>query len=255
LIKNRIASSLFLILLPLAIMAQGRRPQNLPFYDVAPYNFGFTLGVNRMYFSIDHARRFNSEIFTSGEIPDIPNIREALLNTIETNSHYGFMVGIVSNLKLGKHFDLRFIPNLSFGERDITYNIRATTIDGTQEIFNLRKPVQSTFVEFPLLVKYKSARYNNMRSYIIGGVKYSIDLISDARRQDRTEMAIVRVDKNDVYLELGVGFDFYNEYFKLGTEIKMSYGLFDLLIREGNIYTEGIESLRSKIFSLSFNFE
>ncbi|HSW67568.1 MAG TPA: hypothetical protein VLH16_03220, partial [Bacteroidales bacterium] len=99
------------------------------------------------------------------------------------------------------------------------------------------------------------ARYNNMRSYIIGGVKYSIDLISDARRQDRTEMAIVRVDKNDVYLELGVGFDFYNEYFKLGTEIKMSYGLFDLLIREGNIYTEGIESLRSKIFSLSFNFE
>lgn len=240
-------------------MAQRRRPQNLPFYDVAPYNFGFTLGVNRMYFTINHAERFNERVFAGGvnsnEIPDLPQIETAFLNNIETNSHYGFMVGIVSNLKLGRYFDLRFIPSLSFGERDITYKINATLSDGTHELFVQRKPVQSTFVEFPLLVKYKSARYNNIRSYIIGGAKYSIDLVSDARRQDRTDMAIVRIDKNDVYLELGVGFDFYNEFFKLGTEIRMSYGLFDLLIREGNIYTEGIETLRSKIFSLSFNFE
>jgi hypothetical protein len=35
----------------------------------------------------------------------------------------------------------------------------------------------------------------------------------------------------------------------------MSYGLFDLLIRENNIYTGGIESLNSKVFQIAFSFE
>jgi hypothetical protein len=35
----------------------------------------------------------------------------------------------------------------------------------------------------------------------------------------------------------------------------MSYGLFDLLQREDNIYTGGIEKLNSKVWQLSFTFE
>ena len=54
---------------------------------------------------------------------------------------------------------------------------------------------------------------------------------------------------------LGVGFDFYFEWFKLGTELKMSYGFFDVLKRENNIYTLGIDQMRSKIFQVSFTFE
>jgi len=58
-----------------------------------------------------------------------------------------------------------------------------------------------------------------------------------------------------MYVEAGVGFDFYNEWFKLALELKMMYGLFDQLKRENNIYTNSIESLKSKIFQFSVTFE
>ncbi|HAH59769.1 MAG TPA: hypothetical protein DCL86_16640, partial [Bacteroidales bacterium] len=62
-------------------------------------------------------------------------------------------------------------------------------------------------------------------------------------------------NKSDVYAEMGAGFDFYTTFFKFGIELKMSYGLTDILRREGNIYTGGFDDLRSKLFLLSFTFE
>jgi hypothetical protein len=49
--------------------------------------------------------------------------------------------------------------------------------------------------------------------------------------------------------------DFYTTFFKFGIELKMSYGLMDILKRQGNIYTLPVEKLSSKLFLLSFTFE
>ena len=63
------------------------------------------------------------------------------------------------------------------------------------------------------------------------------------------------INRKDVYALGGVGFDFYTAYFKFGTEISMSYGLFDVLKRDDTIYTGGIDRLGSKIFQITFTFE
>ena len=52
-----------------------------------------------------------------------------------------------------------------------------------------------------------------------------------------------------------MGLEFYNEWFKFGIELKMMFGLLDILKREKNLYTDSIESLKSKIFQVSFTFE
>ena len=57
------------------------------------------------------------------------------------------------------------------------------------------------------------------------------------------------------YGVLGGGTEFYMNWFKLGVELTMSYGSRDMLLREGNMYTNSIESLRSKIFMFTFTFE
>ncbi len=36
--------------------------------------------------------------------------------------------------------------------------------------------VESSFLEFPLLLKYKGDRLNNVRPYVIGGLNYRYDL-------------------------------------------------------------------------------
>lgn len=236
--------------------AQKKRPLHLIQYDYFPYNFGFTLAVNQMLFSIKHQPYYSQQVFTGAKpladvlpLPDSANLLVA-----ESNPNWGFTIGIVSNLRLGNYMDLRFIPSLSFGERDLTYTVRTFNNGSIGEV-EKRKPIQSTFVEFPLYIKYKSKRLNNVRSYIIAGPKYSIDLISDARRKEKTEGEVVKLYRNDIYLDLGIGFDFYNEYFKLGTEIRMSYGLRNLLKKDETIYTRGIDELRSKIFTLALTFE
>jgi hypothetical protein len=120
---------------------------------------------------------------------------------------------------------------------------------------DVTKNIQSTFVDFPLWIRFKGERIHNTRPYVLAGAKYALDLASNAKKKDNSTVSHVFIDKHDLYGELGAGFDFYTAYFKFGTEIRMSYGLFDILKRDQTIYTSGIERLNSKIFQLVFTFE
>ena len=55
--------------------------------------------------------------------------------------------------------------------------------------------------------------------------------------------------------ELGFGLDFYLEYFKFSPQIKISYGLLNLLTNDSTIYTESINKLTTNGWMLSFTFE
>jgi hypothetical protein len=59
----------------------------------------------------------------------------------------------------------------------------------------------------------------------------------------------------DISVNVGVGIEFYTQYFKFGVEAKMGYGFFNLIKHEDNLYTNSIDRLNSKIFLLSFTFE
>ncbi len=246
-----------LLLVSQASFAQKRGVTNLPKYDLDPYHFGFILAVNHMLFSM---KPMDGHHFTVWEpidaddvsIPSTANLRQYEVLGVPTP---GFTIGIVGNLRLGNHFDLRFIPSLAFGERYLDYSILRVNDAGAEELIPLRKSIASTFVDFPLLFKFRSARDNNIAAYLIGGGKYSLDLASNKKNEDRNNNLPVRLNQHDISAELGVGFDFYTNYFKFGVEAKMSYGLFDILVRDGSLYTEGIAKINNKIFQLSFTFE
>lgn len=121
--------------------------------------------------------------------------------------------------------------------------------------FDTSKKVESTYLDFPFEIKFKSKRIQNSRAYILAGIKYSLDLASQAKKKEQDEEIRVKLKKNDYALELGVGFDFYTTYFKFGTELKMSYGVRDILKHENNIYTGNIDRLNSKIFQFTLTFE
>ena len=63
------------------------------------------------------------------------------------------------------------------------------------------------------------------------------------------------VNRHDIAAEVGAGFDFYTGYFKLGIELKMSYGLLNVAKNDNYMYTNSFDSLRNKTFQLSFTFE
>jgi hypothetical protein len=234
----KITIVLLLCILNLNAFPQGRvRLENLPRYDRKRMHFGFNLGINRMDFSIKPVEKLQT--FDS-------------LLEIHSKFDYGFNIGIVSNLRLLEHWDLRFIPALSFGDRSLIY--KYLKYDTT--IVTVTKKVESTFIDLPLLLKYKSARIINSRAYVITGFKYSIDMASQKGKKDNGNGdEIIKLRRSDFSYELGVGGDFYLQYFKFAVEIKMSYGLRDLLIRDNSFYTSSVSKLNSKIFLISFLFE
>lgn len=210
---------------------------NLPKYDLKKYHFGFLLAYNQFDFAIKPYSNLNA--FDS-------------LMVVESQSQSGFNIGVVSNLRLGNNFDLRFLPTLSFGDRIINYTIMYhDTI--SQKV---QKKVESTYIDFPILLKFKSSRMNNMRVYVLGGFNYSIDLASQAKKKnEQKDEVLIKLYRNDYSFQIGVGMDFYLTFFKFSTEFKMAYGFRDLIQREGNLFSNSIERLNSKTMQVSFLFE
>ena len=212
-----------------------KKPQNLVRYDFQKIHFGFTLGINELNFNL---------------LKNTNTITNDTLKTIYTKSLKGFNLGIVSNLRLGKYLDLRFVPALIFGERHLSYGFNDSLNISNEEI----KKIESTLLDFPVYLKYKSERYNNFRAYVLTGIKYSLDLASKDEIDDEGQ-EIVKLKKNDLMGEIGFGLDFYLEYFKFSPQIKISYGLLNLLTNDSTIYTESINKLTTNGWMLSFTFE
>lgn len=226
----------FLILVDLNSYGQKQKPKNDSWYDDKPLHFGFSLGANLMDFNITPSQ----EYFASDSLyPEV-----SLLNP-------GINIQIVTNLKLGRYFDLRFLPGVSFGQRNIRYF-------KNRVIYNEQQRLESSFLEFPLLLKYKGDRLNNVRPYIIGGFNYRYDL-AGKKEYDEEKSVYLRLERPDLYYEFGAGLDFYLPYFKLSVELKVSNGLFDVLVNEPPPrhpeYFNAIERMNSQIWVLAFHFE
>ena len=212
-----------------------KRVQNLIQYDYKKLHFGFTLGINDLNFNMQK----NSNTITNDT-----------LRTLHSKSQKGFNLGIVSDLRLSKFTDLRFVPTLVFGERHLYYGF----IDDQENNDEHIKRIESTLIDFPIYIKYKSARYNNFRTYVIGGLKYSMDIASQDKIDDEGQ-EIVKLKKNDLMGEVGFGLDFYLEYFKFSPQIKLSYGLLNLLSKDESVYTQSLNKLTTNGWMLSFTFE
>jgi len=222
------------LLMGLNSLAQrNKKSQNLSRYDFQKIHFGFTLGINELNFNV----KKNSNTITNDS-----------LKTLYSKSQKGFNLGIVSNLRIGKYTDLRFVPALIFGERQLEYSFSDSL--NTNEV----KKIESTLIDFPIYIKYKSERYNNFRAFVIGGIKYSLDIASQSDIDDEGQK-LVKLKKNDLMGEVGFGLDFYLEYFKFSPQIKLSYGLINLLKSEDSVYSNSINRLSTNGWMLSFTFE
>lgn len=225
------------IIPPQSLMAQRDKVDNLPKFDQRKIHFGFALGINTADFVIEHDLSVNDSLIS-----------------LEAKRQSGFNLGIISDLHLGPFFDLRFTPTLSFGQRNLEYSFRQP--DNTISV--VVKPIESTWVDFPIGIKYRSARLNNFAAYMVTGFKYSLDLASQEKVNnefnDENEI-IVKLRKHNYAYEIGFGMDFFLEYFKFSPELKLSVGLNDIRVNDGSEFSDPISRLNSKIWLISFNFE
>lgn len=236
-LKFKYILSFTIVLTALFVKAQDPNEKgNLEHYYNETLHFGFTMGINRANFIIlpvPHFEQFDS------------------LKTVESAAKFGFNLGIISDLRLDKYLTLRFVPNLSFSERNLQY-----FYDGHDTITRV-KTIESTFINFPLNLKLRSKRVKNFGAYLLAGGAYNLDLASKRKIVNSTnpKEQIVKLQRDDFSYEMGTGAEFYFPYFKFAIEAKLSIGVRNVLIKDNTVFSNSIDQLNSKIFLISITFE
>ncbi|NOQ26374.1 MAG: outer membrane beta-barrel protein [Bacteroidales bacterium] len=233
---------LFLGVISLSLFAQKNKDNVLNYQgvDQKKLHFGFTLGLNTMDFKITPSMN---------EYGADSKLLYPELNDLLT----GFHVGIVSNLRLTEFLDLRFLPGISLGTRKILFYDENHNLDREMKI-------ESTFIDLPLLLKYKATRINNTRPYIIGGVNVRNDMARNKEFIEEEKAAVyIKMKSFDIYYDLGAGVDFYLTYLKFSFEIKYSVGMLNVVSSDSYDddpqYANSIDKLNSRIFMVSLHFE
>lgn len=214
---------------------RGKGNINFKDFQQKPYYFGITLGINTSSF-----QPFRSSDF----------IRSDSILSIDFANGPGFNLGIVTNLKIGNYFDFRFLPTLSFAERTIEFTRNRNAAQLT------RQSIESVFVELPFQFRYKSAPFNDLRLFLIGGIKYSFDVASNSRSQNEEANNLLKVSPSDFTLEYGAGIQFFFPFFIFSPEFKISQGIGNTLIFNNNLEESTVlEKLLSRTFTISLHFE
>jgi hypothetical protein len=202
---------------------------NLENFDKQRLHFGFFLGFNNYDFKIDK------------KIDD---------KDIIVDSQMGFNVGLISNLRLHEYIDLRFEPGLYYGQRNLRFPNIIDEVDALRE-------VKSTYIHFPLLLKFSSKRIGNIKPYLLGGVSSAMNLSSNAKSLDDNSSNRFRMKKNTNFYELGAGIDLYFEYFKFSPSIRGVFGMKNELIPDADPnsqWTGNVASMQTRGVFINFAF-
>jgi len=109
-------------------------------------------------------------------------------------------------------------------------------------------------VSFPFHFKFNSDRIDNFRTYLLGGMKFDIDLASNSSARNAEDM--IKLKKYDYALDLGIGFNIYLPFVTLSPELKYSYGLANIHSRDPSLkYSNVLDKIQSRMFTISLHLE
>lgn len=234
--KLRIINIVAALCIAIASMAQKQAViQHKPYIDLRPLHFGILVGAN------------------------LQDIEMSTIDPVvcdEDRWSPGFSVGVLADMRLSNHLNLRLSPTLHFGSKHLTFQKQeqnATNKNLAYEVQNMK----NTYLAIPIDLKFSAKRWNNMRPYMLAGVSPMVNLTSNSQE-------IVKLKRTDLMLEIGLGCDLYLPFFKLAPELKFCYGLGDRIDKSHandikdeykKMYANSILSGHTKMIVLTFSFE
>jgi hypothetical protein len=206
--------------------------RNNPNYDNRRLTYGFLIGLHTAAYQIKYSDKFVSQALDS-------------VFAVEPTWSPGFSLGFIVNYRLADLFDLRITPEVAFYEHKLHYLFT----DGKSE----EQLVETTMVEFPVLLKFKSERRENLRMYMIGGVKPGIE--ASGKKDLNNVTTALEVKGANLSLEAGFGLDIYYPLFKFSPEIRFSHGMVDVLDNRTNKYGQPLQRVNTNTITVYLLFQ
>lgn len=229
--------------------AQERTVENRPYTDLRPFHFGVIIGTHMQ----------DMELVNAGPqviVGEDGTSQETLVSTDQSRWDPGINVGVLGEFRLSQHFQLRVAPMMYFGSRHIVFrDLKNIDTDGRPQ--ESRQEMKSAYIACSADIIFAAPRFNNHRPYLMAGVSPMINL--NTKSSD-----YLRLKRQTMALELGVGCDFYLPFFKLRPELKFVYDLGNTLdtkhpaeLRDKNQlkFAQSVSEARTKMIVLSFYFE
>ena len=228
-------SILFLLAISFTIstLSQRRRVENLPTFDKRKIHYGFYLGLNNNDFKLNIR---NSNIANA----DI---------TVEPTT--GFNVGLIADLRLHKNINLRFEPGLISNSKRIYFNHLSTPRDSVREI-------GSTYLHIPLVLKFSTDKYRNIRPYVLGGISYDHNFSSNEANPDDNSSGQFRMKSSNFMYEVGLGVDIYLSFFKFSPSIRGVFAINNEIVYDNDAnsqWTAPVNFMGTRGIFLNFAFE
>lgn len=243
--------SLLIILLVLfvdVVEVHGQTVENRPYTDLRPFHFGIVVGTHLQ----------DLEFVNVG--PQVVTLADGsqqtyTITTDQDRWDQGFNVGVLGEARLNDYFAFRMAPTLYFGTRHISFHNMDETAPDT--LLTQSQNMKTVYISCALDLILASKRNGNNRPYIMAGLNPVINLTG--KNDD-----IIKLKRYDLFVEAGIGCDFYLPFFKLRPELKFMYGLTNSLdtdhpgqIRDATLrpYANSVRKSTSKMIVLSFYFE
>ncbi len=210
--------------------------KHLEFYDDKSVHYGFFFGVPNTRFQIKHDNAYNAS-------PVQDSVR-----SMNTPNSIGFRMGFLMNVYMSPRLDFRFSPlTISIYSRPVNYTF---TNGSEQQLIR-----ESTWVEFPFMLKYKSIRRGNTRMYAVAGFRAGLEANVRRRQNINRGNGQMSTRSADFALEYGVGLERFFEYFKFTPELHFSHGIANMIQPSNSIYNAGISRMTTHTVTLYLMFE
>lgn len=249
--KRKLILIIITMLATIKVAAQERTVENRPYTDLRPFHFGVLVGTHLQ----------DIEFLNAGEITYLDdNGNEVTSNVTVDQDRWdpGFTVGVLGEFRLSTHFQLRIAPTMYFGTRHISFHkVNQTTPEEGKVQEDVKQELKTAYISSAFDLIFAAPRFNNHRPYVMAGINPMMNL--SGNKDD-----YLKLKKTDVFLELGLGCDFYLPFFKLRPELKFMYGLMNTYDKShaNNVkdksmlpYTLSAKEAHSKMIALTFYFE
>ena len=179
------------------------------------------------------------------------------LKDILVDKTFGFHLGLIGDMRINDHLNLRLEPGVFFTTRNLMYD--ESYFAGTD--FNssdLMREVKSTYIHVPLLLKVSTKRINNFKPFIIGGFSTALNLSSNQDNPDDNSAGEFRMRKNTYFYEIGFGIDLYLLYFKFTPSIRGIFAINDEIIRDADPnspWTGNVAKMQTRGIFINFTFQ
>lgn len=243
-----IAVTFLCLVQAVTMFAQERVVQNRPYTDLRPFHFGILVGT--------HLQDLEFNNIGPQVITDDQGLQQTYtITTDQDRWDQGFHVGVLGEVRINNLLQFRAAPTLYFGSRHISFHNMNPL--ATDTLINHSQNLKSVYIGCAADLIFASERFNNHRPYVMMGVNPVINLTG-------SQSNYLKLKRYDVFLEAGIGCDFYLPFFKLRPELKFMYGLTNSLDTEHANhlkdklmlpYTQSVNKARSKMIVLTFYFE